>query len=125
VRARLMVGGDHYRVYALASRTRCQADTFISRLPKADKRAIAALLDRTAKHGLSPNPERFRKEEGHIWVFKRHQVRLYCFLDSDANGRTVVITHGLRKKRNKARRIDLTKAEALRQQFIDGGSKYD
>ncbi len=118
--------GEELDVYALAKGVRCQADSFLMSLPRAERRALRALLKRTADHGTPRNTELFKHEEGKTWVFRhRKGARLYCFMASNADKPTIVITHGVKKKQDKARASDLRKANTDRQIFIEGGSHYD
>ena len=120
VTAQALRRGRSVSIYALLKGPRCEVRRFIDRLPEKDRRPLLALLKRTAENGPPHNPERFRHEEDGIFVFKRKGERLYCFRD----GTAWVLTHGVRKQRDKARPEDLAKAKRLRGEFRDGGSIY-
>jgi len=54
--------------------------------------------------------------ENDIWEFIKGQLRIYCFKDS--NGQVVILSHGIIKKSQKAKKQDIERAVTLREQYL-------
>jgi phage-related protein len=85
------------------------AQEFLDQLAEADQQKLAALFARMADHGVVTNEEKFKKLEGAIWEFKSSQIRIPCFQD----GRAWVLTHGFLKKKQKAPKREIERAERI------------
>jgi len=73
------------------------------------------LLKRTADFGLPKNTEKFKSLKGSgIYEFKSYQVRILCFFDRE---KVIILTHGFIKKRDKAPRREITKAEKFMRKY--------
>lgn len=96
--------------YALRADDSRLAEEFISGLPDKDQAHLAALFDRMAQTGEIRNQQKFRKEAGRIFGFKKHQIRIGCFVV----GRTWWLTHGFRKKGDHWPKAELERAEVIR-----------
>jgi phage-related protein len=90
------------------------AKRFLDALSDQDRAKILTSFDRICSQGRIASQEHFKNEEGDIWVFKRHQIRIYCFFDK---GRVLVLTHGIIKKSPKAKKTDLEKARKICREF--------
>jgi len=116
MRAVDLYSGDKWSIRALADSHRCWAQEYISTLQPSDRKRLVSLLSRTVDHGPPRNREKFKKLEGEIFEFKSYQDRLLCFFD----GRNVlIVTHGYRKKSNKAPKSEIERAAALRAAYLE------
>lgn len=86
---------------------------FIDQLQINVQSKIFPLLQLFADKGEIRNDEKFKLEEKPIFVFKSYQVRLYCFFYPKASKKTLVLTHGYIKKKNKVPKIELDKAKKI------------
>jgi hypothetical protein len=110
-----LVRQEAWTIYALAEGNRCWALGYIEGLQEPDRKKIVALLDRTAEFGPPQNLEKFRAVKGDLMEFKSFQDRLFCFFDGP---RVLVLTHGVRKQRNRHSAADIRRAETLREAYI-------
>ncbi|WP_203321758.1 type II toxin-antitoxin system RelE/ParE family toxin [Pseudoxanthomonas beigongshangi] len=95
----------------------CPAAEFLDGLDEGERRKVDVLFEMLGENGRIPNREKFKKLEGSsgVFEFKSFQVRLLCFFTP--TGR-VVITHGVRKQKNKHDAHDITYAERRRKKFL-------
>lgn len=113
---------EKIRFYALRDpiTQRCPLMDFLEDLKKKDSveyKKIMSLIDHTAKQGEYPkSDQKFKKESGKIYVFKSHQVRLYGF---QSKSNEFIITNAYIKKRDKAKKEHLDKAEKMRKQYLE------
>jgi|WetSurMetagenome_2_1015567.scaffolds.fasta_scaffold545651_2 mRNA-degrading endonuclease RelE of RelBE toxin-antitoxin system len=87
---------------------------FLSGLDKGELRKLYGLFERICKEGRIASGEKFRNEEDKIWAFKSFQIRLYCFFSED---RKIVLTHGVKKKQDRAQRQDIVRAHQIKNEF--------
>jgi len=107
-----------WTIRALHDGRRCFAQDYIHDLQEADQKKLHALLKRTSQKGPPRNPEKFGKVEGDVFEFKSFQDRLFCFYHAD---KTIILTHGFRKKRNRVHRKEIDRATRLIAQFMESG----
>ena len=107
-----------WTILAIQSDSGCLAVEYIQGLEESDRKRVLALLDRAAGYGPPANIEKFRKLTGDIYEFKAFQDRLLCFFDGKHR---IVLTHGYKKKRNKADPDEIRRADRLRTAYL--GSK--
>lgn len=88
------------------------AKEFVEGLKDSDKASLAVLFERMANTGQIHNREQFKKIEGDLFEFKRHQTRVGCFRD----GNVWFLTHGFKKKRNKWKRSDVERGIRIMQE---------
>ncbi|MCK9468238.1 MAG: type II toxin-antitoxin system RelE/ParE family toxin [Porticoccaceae bacterium] len=83
----------------------------------AHARGFAALFQRYAafgKNGLTS--EQFHEAGGDdIYRFRKGRLRVYCFLDET---NLVILSHAAVKKKQKTPPSDLTKAEAVKKEYM-------
>ena len=108
--------GDKWSIRGLADSRRCWALEYINALQPSDQDRIESLLERTVDHGLPHNEEKFKKLEGKLFEFKSHQDRLLCFFHGPG---VLIVTHGYRKKSNKAPKSEIRRAAALRAAYLE------
>lgn len=109
---------EHYRgayrtvVFAPDENGRHRGKDYFEDQRAADRAKLQALIERHCedRFGLR-NKEKFRAEGKHVWVFKSFQHRLYCYCEGD----TVYITHGFRKKTDRALEAQLKITRRLRE----------
>lgn len=92
-------------------------DEFISSCEVSQQKKIIKLLDTFIELGEIRNIEKFRCEENPVFVFKEFQARLYCFFLPDQTKKSIVLTHGTNKKRDKASSADLERAKRIYQEI--------
>ena len=68
---------------------------FYDGLSKKDQARVMVLFQKLGDTGRIASREHYKKIDGNLWEFKRHQIRMPCFY---ASGRQLVITHGFMKK---------------------------
>lgn len=100
--------------YAVCENGSSPAKEHIESLETKDQLKIAALFQRMADSGKIENTEKFTREKDSIWAFKSFQFRFPCF----QKGRSWVVTHGFRKKRNKWPPEELKRAERIRDEHL-------
>jgi hypothetical protein len=80
-------------------------------LDESDRAKVLALFQRLADTGRITNEEKFKRVEGtELFEFKSFQVRL---LGDFRPGHRFVVTHGLRKKKDKHSKTDIDTAWTL------------
>lgn len=85
-------------------------------LEKRQKAQLLATIERLGDEPAYANTERFKKESGRIFAMKAYQVRAYCFF---ASVNRLVVTNIVVKKRDKAKKADLERAERIRQECVN------
>lgn len=68
------------------------------------------LFERLGDTGKITNKQKFKKVDDGLWEFKSYQVR---FLGDFRPDRRFVVAHGVRKKKDKHLRKDLSKARRI------------
>ncbi|HUB61487.1 MAG TPA: type II toxin-antitoxin system RelE/ParE family toxin [Puia sp.] len=94
---------------------------FMNRL---DKKSQEKIYYNIRKVQITNDPVLFKKLTATIWEFRtlynQTCYRLFAFWDKTEKIRTLVIaTHGLIKKTGKTPKLDLEKAEHIRQQYFE------
>ncbi|MPZ48261.1 MAG: hypothetical protein GEU75_02940 [Dehalococcoidia bacterium] len=109
--------GGLWIIAAIVRNGVCLARAYMdgNELTDIDRKRLWALISRTAQVGPPFNDEKFKKVEGPIFEFKSYQDRLLCFFDGE---RRIVITHGCKKKTNRARKEEITRALTLRAEYF-------
>ncbi len=90
------------------------AKEFVESLSQGEQTKLAVLFKRMADTGEIRNKEQYKKVEGDIWEFKRHQVRVMCFQVR----KRVILTHGFRKKANRTPRSEIERAKRIRAEHL-------
>jgi mRNA-degrading endonuclease RelE of RelBE toxin-antitoxin system len=85
-------------------------DFIKSELTKEEQKKIFALLQRTADNGVHPSDQKFKLERDGIYVFKSFQTRIFCAFHAR---RIILLTHGVKKKKDKADKADIERAIRL------------
>lgn len=86
---------------------------FYNGLGEGDQAKMNTLFRYLGDHGRIANREKFKKVEEELWEFKSHQIRMPCAFSED---RTVVISHGFRKKGDKIPREHINRAKRILQE---------
>jgi phage-related protein len=87
---------------------------FVDGLSEAEQKKVGALLRRTAEHGLPRSSEHFKKLDDDLFEFKAHQVRIFCAFRGHS---TLVLTHSIKKKKDKHDKKDMDRAKQLLSQL--------
>ena len=105
-----------WTIRALHDGKRCFAQEYLESLPERDRKKLMALLRRASQYGPRKNKQKFRKLEGDIFEFKSFQDRLYWFYQPN---NTIVLTHGSRKKADRADRAEIDRATDLMSRYLE------
>jgi hypothetical protein len=84
-------------------------------LNKAELAGIRRLFEKMAAHGRITSKQKFRKERGEIYAFKRGQIRVPAF----CIGNTWYLTHGFKKKKDKWLDTELDRADRIRHEHLN------
>jgi phage-related protein len=95
------------------SHGRALAMDFIEGLSEGDQKKIVRLLQEFAARGEIRNREKFRLEEKPIYAFKSFQIRILCFFLPRTEKKSVVLTHGFKKKQDSMPPSELQKAKNI------------
>ena len=88
-----------------------------------DQKAQQKIYYNIRKAQLTNDPELFKKLNGNIWEFRtfynKTHFRIFAFWNKSQGQQTLVLsTHGLIKKTDQTPKIDLEKAERIREQYL-------
>ena len=86
---------------------------FIDDLPSQEQKKVVRLIKDFSERGEIKNREKFRLEERSIYAFKSFQVRILCFFLPNSPKKTVVLTHGLKKQKDRLPQSELEKAKRI------------
>lgn len=104
--------------------TSCPMRQFLTELTELERKKAYKLLQRFAEYGEIQNTEQFKKLEksDEIWEFKpTSSVRLLCFFGDRESKRTIILVHGVKKKRWTHRRPDVEKVQRIRKIYVEEG----
>jgi phage-related protein len=97
-------------------------------LDKLDEKARDKIIYNIWKARSTNDKELFKKLQDEIWEFRtkynKVYFRLFAFWDKTEKSNTVVIsTHGLIKKTSKIPKIEIERAEKLREKYFNEKNK--
>lgn len=95
------------------------AEEFVDALPAADQAKLANAFTLAGDHGDFSNPEKFGDLKNGMYEFKIKQIRL-PFSYSEKESRTIVVTHGFVKKKDKAPKEEIERAWRIFREDQDG-----
>ena len=98
---------------AVLANQECPAGDFLGDLQPQDRAKLFALFNRFAEHGFISNREKFKKIADDLFEFKSFQIRMFCFI----RGRQLIVTHGVKKKRDGLNSPDIDRAERIKSQY--------
>ena len=87
------------------------------KLPLRQRAQLWATIRLLGDFGECRNEERFKHEQDAIYAIKGWKIRLYCFMARD---KRIVLANVEPKKRQRARKEDLKRAERIRAQCVNG-----
>lgn len=105
----------------------CEVLDFLKNIPpnyQSSAKGFRSLFERYAKGGRQLLTESLFHEankENDIWEFIKGQLRIYCFKDD--RGQLVILSHGIVKKSQKAKKQDIEKAFKLREEYLKAKEK--
>lgn len=88
---------------------------FYKSLPLKEQAKLDFLFRLLGEEGQIWNKHRFKKLGGHIWEFKRDQIRMLCFFGEEG---TVILSHGFRKKSPRTPRGEIERASRIRDEHL-------
>lgn len=107
---RTVYEGDRFRIcFAVLADGSCPAGEFFEGLDISDRAKVMALFRLFANHGPIANDEKFGVLGDGLFEFKSFQIRM-PFAYAKKEQRVVVVTHGFRKKKNKAPPAEIERA---------------
>lgn len=110
---RLVYEGDRFRItFAVLADGSCPAGTFFDGLSISDKAKLMALFQLFANHGPIANDEKFGVLKDGLYEFKSFQIRMPFGYAKNERG-VVVVTHGFRKKKDKAPPQEIDRARRI------------
>lgn len=105
--------------YAVCLNEAMPARDFIEgQLNEREQRQLMALFTRLGDIGEIRNPQQFKKLEGKLWEFKRHQIRVACF----QQGHRWILASAFRKKRDNWPRQEIERAQRIMQEHLARGA---
>lgn len=113
MQAVVIAEGLFFTIEAIVSGSHDDVGAFLDELAgssRRDHQNLVALLRMIANHGLPKNRQKYRKVEDVICEIKSFQVRLLHF----RQGRRLLITNALRKKRDRLPPSEVDKAKRIR-----------
>lgn len=96
--------------YAVDNKGRSPGKEFFDALPVQDQAKLMRLFALLGDQGRINNPEKFGNLKKGFFEFKSFQVRMPCRF---VPGGVVLITHGFRKKQQRAPREEIERAERI------------
>lgn len=120
-------GARHEVVSVVLADGSCPAGTFLDSLDEKEAGKVAAIFTILGDRGTYQNRERFKKlTNTNLWEIKSYQIRIFCFFAPD---RRLVLLDGVKKKKDKHKAADISRAEEYRsyyeEQIESGGGKND
>jgi phage-related protein len=110
----LLISGTRFQLFEIVVDGRYLVQEFMGELSDAEQKKVGALLRRTAENGLPRSSEHFKKLDGDLFEFKAHQVRIFCAFRGQS---ILVLTHGLKKKKDRHNKQDIERAKQLLRQL--------
>lgn len=102
--------GSKFDLFEVVIDNEHQLLDFINGLSESDQKKVSALLKRAAEHGLPRNDQKFKKLAEDLFEFKSFQIRIFCSF----RGKSIlVLTHGIKKKKDKHDNKDMQKAREI------------
>jgi phage-related protein len=95
----------------------CIVEEFMNKLSVEDRGKLLALFKRFGDEGRISNREKFQKLQDDIWEFKSYQIRVLCFFGEN---KTMILTHGFIKKKDKTPKSEIARAVKFRSQYFKG-----
>lgn len=108
MKLRKITDGKCWSIFAVQKQNYCQVIDFIDSLPERDHMQAVQRIEDLANSAQIRNEEKFRKIEQGIYELKtRNLVRFLCFYGVN---RTIILTHGFKKRKRKTFRQETEKA---------------
>jgi len=112
--------GNYCSIYALIAKNRCPYKDYIEALENKYKTQVIALVNHIAERGTHNILKMRPLREGIYELKTRSGIRIFCFFFEN---RMLLLTHGQRKPKPNALKIEIDKALALKKQFLDDFKK--
>ncbi len=96
------------------NRGRCPTLDFLDNLGDKEKQCFLALIEAFADRGEIRNTEKFRNEGDGIYAFKYKGYRILCFFLDSPGKKSIVLTHGFKKKGPKILKQEKEKTDRIR-----------
>jgi phage-related protein len=110
----LLFSGARFQLFEIVVDGCHLVQEFVDGLSEAEQKKVGALLRRTAENGIPRSSEHFKKLDDDLFEFKAHQVRIFCAF----RGKSIlVLTHGIKKKKDKHDKKDMDRAKQLLKQL--------
>lgn len=99
---KVLLEGDKARLLVyVTEQGEIPVQSFVDDLTPQEQKGIVQIFNRFTEIGVIYDEQRFRNEGNGIYVFKYKRVRICCFFQPDTRPKTLVLTHGFKKKSQK------------------------
>jgi hypothetical protein len=122
MKIRIIEQGRNRVAVTLNDAGECELLDFLQSMPsnyKSSAKGFKALFQRYALGGrqmLTDATFHEASREDDIWEFIKGQLRVYCFRDGD--DKLVILSHGILKKTQQAKKQDVERAARLRERYL-------
>jgi mRNA-degrading endonuclease RelE of RelBE toxin-antitoxin system len=116
IRIEILIEGLSYSIYEIIENDNSEIQHFLSKMDAVRRGKLIQKIKYIAENGPPKNTEKFNHEGDGIYAIKSDDARLYCFFDK---GKMILLTHGIIKKRQKLKPIDLKKAKTIREKYLN------
>lgn len=121
-----IASGSKYHLYERTEKRVGQVTRYVSTLPEADERQVIALFRFILENGLPMNKEKFRHIGDQIYELKtRRGIRILGFSGSPLLQDTLILTHGLRKPKQKVLMREKEKTIRWRNEYFRVANKMN
>lgn len=113
--------GPGAALYAVVKKDVCSVKEFISKLHRIDSAQLFAVFQLILQKGDPRNEQKFRYLGDQIYEIKTNSgIRILCFKGNHQLKNSIILTHGLRKTKNKILQREKAKSLKLYKEFIGG-----
>ena len=121
---RLVYRGKMFRIAFARDRGGAYpAEEFFDQLPKSDQAKLDSLFRILGDHGKHTNEQKFGDLGDGLYEFKSFQIRMPFAYAENERG-LILITHGFRKKRDKAPPSEIARARRILDEDAEGSKVF-
>ena len=114
-----LYSGNVFDLYAVVINNKCQVSEYIANLDKINETQIFALFDHILENGPPPNKQKFNYIGNDIYELKTWRgVRILSFYGDLNLPRSLILTHGFPKPKNKQLLNEKAKAVKWHKEYL-------
>ena len=114
-----LFSGREYYLYGVIKNYKCPVREYIDSLDEKDKKQIIALILFIANNGIPQDKRKFNYIGDKIYELKTHRgVRILCFKGTPVLYKSLILTHGFKKPKNRVLMKEKEKALLLKKAFF-------